>query len=286
MKITFLLIASGLMLSLRAQDTLKFSGSGKEFEVYVQTNDPDKVPRLNFWIGNCAGLERNSFGGASYYIPKKHFFNFHVGQGVGAEGILVFKNWTTTKNLSLSIGSNSREKSDYYDPTTIYVATVPIQKRVSLGLHYGGGMYKQQSFGYNLTSNNVAVGISLIRTYGLHWKMNTNYGEKRGSKFVTLNVDGVYYFNHSYPVPNDITIIAPGTTPTSSDEMTQQEFDDETSAGNINLGARIYLEGNSQKWSKSGLISFKYMAGLGIPSHKEGIFFIAGLGLSFAIYNL
>lgn len=246
MRLPITLILILFYVASRAQDSsyvLKRSGN---LDIYMD-NNPDHIRKLSVWAGFNVGIDRWSFGGISWYAPKKHFAHLHFGTGAGYEGIVLLKNWLSTK-----VGSNSI----HLNPQESVSTNFQYSKRNSFGVHYGAGWFSLVDFN-DLKAANTFLGLSILRASGGQWKIPALKQTKRGSNFITYNLDFIHYFNHDYPASSN-----------DSDK--------------IRFGGRIYLEGNSSAWSKNGIFGLHYSFGFGTAPDWDYMLFMLGLGISFS----
>jgi hypothetical protein len=258
MKIVFLFLSVIVLFGAECQDTIiqiKWNGLNS-FKTEVRVNfNPDDISKLSFWSGFNIGVDRYSFGGISYYIPKKHLANLHIGTGLGYDGVVFLKNWLTPKIIKNSVP---------IEPGISYSLTSVVNKRYSLGIHYGGGHF---NYAKTVKANNAIVGFTLLKAIGGNMTVKMNGQTRKGYNRITYNLDFIKYFGHIYkPPPSSYMII-------------------EKSKGKLNYGVKIYLEGYSAIWSKKGIIGLHYVFGFGVPPDSRiGGGVDLGLGLSFSFF--
>ncbi len=243
MRIIFLCLIFQFAIIGRSQDTILIAEvNHRKIEVFANQN-PDEMRKFNSWAGFGIGADRWSFGGFSIYNPKKHYANFHFGTGAGYEGIIFFNHKTKKKN-----GTNSI----YIGDNSTYSLMHSYKKRISHGLHYGGGYYAQYEYS-RLWAANAFLGLSIFKGSSATWKIPELKQTRRGSTWFTYNLDVMHYFY----VESD----------------------------NYNpYGVRAYIEGNTAFWSAKGIFGYRYLIGLGTPAHKNDLIAMVGLGISFSFF--
>lgn len=259
--------------------TLK-ADNGKEYTVSIISNNADGIQPLNIYAGGYGGSSKNAFGGVSYYIPNKHFFQFQVGYGAGVDGSYYFsskrKSFQATKTVGHEFDAGTQIN---------YAAKFETPKTIAFGAHYGASHYRSLFYS-DVSVTYLNVGGSLLRARHLYFKTSGQGGHRRGSKFVNLYLDALWNFNFSHGVPSSTTIIPEGQIPANNDEITQSDFDQEAADNERPITARIYLEGNQTMWTKKGRFGFKYMIGAELPNLKDLSFYgaiMAGFGISFSL---
>lgn len=260
------------------QDTTKIIeiDGFKKYKTEVKLNfNPDEISKLTFWGGFNVGVDRFSFGGMSYYIAKKHLANIHIGTGIGYDGVFFLKNWLRPKIIKNKIPI---ESNIFYSMSNL------VNKRYSLGIHYGGGRF---NYYQNVKVNNVIVGLTLLQAVGGRVEVKMNKETRKGGTRITYNLDFIRYFGHVYKPPSSYyNIIEPGEVVSVDLEYrtyTLEEYYLKKEKGKMNYGIKVYLEGNSTLWSRKGIVGFHYILGFGVaPDYRMGGGLDLGLGLSFS----
>jgi hypothetical protein len=272
MRNTLLLVVLIFSIKVSAQDTTKtvaVKGRGG-FETEVTLNfNPDEISRLNFWAGFNVGVDKMSFGGVSYYSPKKHLANLHIGDGVSYDGVFFVNNWLKPKIIRNNIPIG---------PGVGYSMLNVANKRYSFGFHYGAGRYR---YFQSMTANHAVFGLTILKAIGGNLSVKMNGETRKGFTRVTYNLDFIRYFGHNYPVPSYITIVEPGQA-TGFNTYTQEQYDSTNESGKVNYGVKISLEGYSALWTRKGNVGFRYFFGFGFPPDLGTGGADLGLGLSFS----
>jgi hypothetical protein len=239
------------------QDTLYLSSkqSSRKYTVAIESNSEQGIRRLNIWGGVQLKEDALSFGGVSYYIPKKHLFNVQIGRGINYDGVAILRSFNKEKITNQAIDSEHTVDEKIY-----YAADVPTVRTQSIGLHYGAGY--SSVFSYNdLRSSNFRGGITLIRSRSLKWTSSYGSDERKchGHRRSTLNLDALYYFNH-YDINGEL---------------------DPADTGVRQFGVSLTFEGYSSSWSTNGHFGPKYLLGVGIGPYNQ-YWIQAGFGFNFS----
>ena len=252
------------------QDTLllyteKFDRS---VELVVLSNSDDDIAKLNTWVG-LSLLEDNliSFGGISYYIPRKHLFNIYYGMGARFDGVVFFAKSRKDYSLDQSVDA----KQDGYQITR-YIASIPSKKTRALGVHYGIGhndFFRMD----NVSASHLRLGLTFLRSKNGHWKLSSKYQERKGGKRSTISLDGLWYFNHF----REFNLY-------SSSYSSISEFDKFNENDFMPFGFGLTWEGYVNFWSKKGHSGLKFLVGAGSGPFRSRSYYLQfgfGYNLSF-----
>lgn len=275
-------------LSTQAQTTVidllpesESYGSISSIQLTVKRQSVDSIPRLNFWGGGAIFTTSGiTFGGASFFIPRKLLVNLDLGWGTNLDATFFLNSKTKPVAISQSIAATS---------THVYTTSIPSSKLKSFGLNFGGGRSTLGKNYYSKYPNNdfVAFGFSRISSKHAFWKINTDYGQRKGSSRLRFNLNFLRFFNHTFTPGYNQTIVPngdplAGTSQGFDSILSEDQFAAETAAYPIKFGAQFFIDGYATIWSKSGILGFRYKFGIGSPaSRRQGGHIIGGFGLNF-----
>ncbi|NOQ74329.1 MAG: hypothetical protein GQ574_20130 [Crocinitomix sp.] len=250
-------------------------------QLTIKRQSVDSIPRLNFWGGGALFTTSGiTFGGASFFIPRKLLVSIDLGWGANLDATIFLKSKTKPIEILQSIAATA---------THVYKTSIPSAKLKSIGLNIGGGGSTLGSNYYSKYPNNsfVSFGFSRISSKHAYWEINTNYGQRKGSSLFRVNLNAIHFFNHTfYPsvnqtiVPNGDPLA--GTSQAFDSFISEDQFAADNAAYPLRFGAQFFIDGYATIWSKSGILGFRYKFGIGSPpSRRLGAHIIGGFGLNF-----
>lgn len=264
MRRTLSLATTLLFASAIFSQNIHFSAKdGTTADVEMISVNPDEGRNHSIYLG-LFGPEGMNLIGFSKYAPTQYYVNLMAGaSGGNVDASIFFFSKTKNSKIRQSIKAEGR---------TRYVGDLPLEKRTSYGFHGGAGYVDYTFFGImddnSYSTMSAFAGLSLLTAKHVNLVIDGNdrRGKRNGTAIFRLNADVIYYFNQKlvagkYEQPDEDETIADATR---------------------NIGFRIYVDGKSTAWGRSGRLGINYMLGIGRNSNKKENFTpFAGFGFGY-----
>lgn len=240
--------------NVKLGDTIHYKAKNDGTTSYIKLieNRADKGLNKEVYLG-VFGIDGVQILGFNYNLPKITNLNLRLGvKNYWVDGSLFLYSWKKKGIVKQSLKTKSAVIHGQMG-TVKYVAKMPVEKRRSLGIHFGASQFKFQDkvSTSGLSGYSLFGGVTLFRAMHLKTKILDRNVFRKGTHINKLNLDFVTY---------------PNTT--------------------VKSAVRLYFDGKASFWSESGKWSLHYMFGISTvnvedSSAKIGVPFGLGIGFNF-----
>ena len=246
-------LALSAHVSFAQPKSFKFE-DGTVINVDIRNTNPDEGRKASVFVGGF-GPEELHFVGATYYKPSRFYVEALWGtSSFDVDGNIFFFSKLKKARFRQSVRTSGN---------TRYVLRVPGEKRKMLGLHTGAGQtefFKTETSRGLFSATTVVAGLTWMGAKHTNWYIESDNKTVQGTALCRLNADVVFYLNRQM-------VGGKGSVDSVSRDM----------------GYRLYYDGGTTVWSKSGRFTIHYMFGVGLPADKLVKWnLIAGLGLGYS----